>query len=102
MLYVLIGYMWLFIHRPFEIWPALGEMRLEFLYALGAMLMLAVYPGKRWINNVQHGAYFAFAAAVVFCWLCSPWSDKGLLTVDYYLKLLIVYVMIMLVVHDER
>ena len=24
MIYLLIGYMWLFVHRPFEVWPWLG------------------------------------------------------------------------------
>jgi O-antigen ligase len=102
MLYVLIGYMWLFIHRPFEIWPVLGTLRVEYFYALGAMLVLAFYPGKRWVPNVQHAAYFAFAAAVALCWLCSPWAAYGELTVEVYFKVLVVYVMLMLVVHDER
>ena len=26
MLYLLLGYVYLCIHRPFEIWPALGDM----------------------------------------------------------------------------
>ena len=29
MIYWLGGYMWLFIHRPFEVWPALGALQVE-------------------------------------------------------------------------
>ena len=44
MLWILIGYMFLFIHRPFEIWPALGTLHIERLYMLGTLLAVAVYP----------------------------------------------------------
>jgi O-antigen ligase len=101
MFFILIGYMFLFIHRPFEIWPALGEMHLERVYMLGALLAVAVYSGKQWLANVQHVAFFAFAAAVLLCWMASPWAALGEETVENYLKLLVFYILIILVVHDE-
>jgi O-antigen ligase len=100
-LLVLIGYMFLFIHRPFEIWPALGEIHLERLYMLGALFGLVVYSGKKWLPNGQNLAFFAFAAAVLLCWLASPWAALGEETVENYFKLLVFYVLIVLVVHDE-
>jgi O-antigen ligase len=102
MLWLLIGYMFLFIHRPFEIWPVLADIRLERIYILAVVLLVAVSPGKRWLANRQHGAYLAFAAAVLFCWVASPWADAGEVTVENYFKLLVFYVLIMLMVHDER
>jgi hypothetical protein len=102
MLFILIGYMFLFIHRPFEIWPALGDMHVERFYMCGALLAVLFYTGKKWIPNRQHVAYFAFAAAVVACWLGSPWADKCQETVENYFKLLVFYVLLILVVHDER
>ena len=27
--WLLGGYMWLYLHRPFEFWPALGAMQIE-------------------------------------------------------------------------
>jgi O-antigen ligase len=101
MRWVLIGYMFLFIHRPFEVWPVLGDLHVERLYMFGALLALAVYSGKKWIPNAQHFAYLAFAAAVVVCWLGSRWLDKGEGTVENYLKILVFYLLIVLVVHDE-
>ena len=102
MIWVLIGYMFLFIHRPFEIWPWLGSIHMERIYMVGALLFAAAYPGKRWLPNWLHFAYFAFAAAVVICWLVSPWLDAGEETVENFLKLLVFYVLIVLLVHDEK
>jgi O-antigen ligase len=101
MLYILIGYMFLFIHRPFEVWPSLGEIHLERLYMLAALLAAGMYTGKKWIPNRQHLAYFSFAAAVLLCWLASPWLSQGEVTVENYFKILVFYILIVLVVHDE-
>jgi hypothetical protein len=101
MLWILIGYMFLFIHRPFEIWPILGDLHVERLYALGAILAVLVYSEKRWIPNRQHLAYAIFAAVVLFCWIASPWAEKGQLVVEDYFKILIFYILFMAVVHDE-
>jgi O-antigen ligase len=101
MRWVLIGYMFLFIHRPFEIWPVLGDLHVERVYMLGALLALAVCSGKKWIPNGQHFAFVAFAAAVVVCWLASPWADKGQEAVENYLKVLVFYLLVVVVVSDE-
>jgi hypothetical protein len=102
MLWVLIGYMWLFIHRPFEVWPTLGDLHVERIYMLGAMSCALLYSDKRWLPNPQHLAYFAFAAAVIVCWLASPWAGKAEEVVENYVKILIFYVLLVLVVHDEK
>ena len=68
MLWILIGYMFLFIHRPFEVWPALGTIHLERIYMLGVLLFLLAYPSKRWLPNVQQFAHLGFAVAVFLCW----------------------------------
>jgi hypothetical protein len=102
MIWVLIGYMFLFIHRPFEVWPVLGDIHLERLYMIGALLFAAAYPGKRWIPNWQHLAYVAFALVTLVCWFCSPWMEQGEETVENLLKILVFYVLVVLVVNDEK
>ena len=32
--WLLVGYMFLFVHRPFEVWPVLGDLRVERIYML--------------------------------------------------------------------
>ena len=98
--WLLIGYMFLFIHRPFEVWPALGEVRLELLYMLVTGIVWLAYPGKRWLSNPFHAGVVAFAAAVGLCWLASPWSGEGYDTVEKYFKMLVFYGMLVTVVHD--
>src|SRR5438874_76360 len=82
MLWLLIGYMYLFIHRPFEIWPSVGVFRIELVYMLITGSIWLVNSGKRWLPNRLHWANFIFAGVVVLTWLASSWSDAGQLTVE--------------------
>lgn len=102
MRWLLIGYMFLFIDRPFEVWPWLGDLRVERVYMLFTLAAWAVYPGKRWLPNPQHAAYAAFATAVLACWAVSPWADKGQPIVEDWLKIVVFYVLVVTTVHDER
>ena len=103
LIYVLIGYMWLFIHRPFEVWPALGDWHIERVYMLLALVAWACSGRTRYIPNALHLAYAAFAVAVVVCWMASPWSDtpKAQEIVENYFKLLVFYVMLVTTVHSK-
>jgi O-Antigen ligase len=102
MVWLLIGYMFLFIHRPFEVWPLLGDIRLELCYMLVTGAVWILYPDKRWPVNPLHAAILAFAGAILVCWSVSPWSDQTLETVDRYFKLLVFYLLLVTVVHDEK
>ncbi len=102
MRWLLIGYMFLFIDRPFEVWPWLGDLHVERIYMLFTMAAWAVYPDKRWLPNAQHAAYALFAVAVLGCWAVSPWADKGQQTVEDWLKIVVFYVMLVTTIHDEK
>lgn len=103
MLYLVIGYMWLFIHRPFEVWPVLGTIRLELAYMLLLGLVWLFHGRKKWLPNTLHAAILAFSCAMVVCWLASPWAgiDQCSLMVENYLKLVVFYVVLVTVVQDE-
>jgi hypothetical protein len=102
MLWILIGYMFLFIHRPFEVWPILGDYHVERIYALVAMVAVLFHPDKRWIPNKLQLAYAFFAAVVFCCWVASPWADQGQRVVEDYFKIFVFYLLFTVVVHDER
>jgi O-antigen ligase len=102
MQWMLLGYMFLFIHRPFEVWPILGEIHLERLYMFATLAAWAVYPRKRWLSNPLHGAYIAFAVAIVLCWLLSPWMAYGENKILDYFKIWVFYLLVVTVVHDEK
>jgi hypothetical protein len=102
MVWLLIGYMFLFIHRPFEFWTVLGDFHVERIYILGVFCYWIVYPRKRWLPNVQHKAYLCFALAVGLCWVMSPWMDQGQVVVENWFKIVFFYFLFVTVVHDER
>jgi hypothetical protein len=102
MLWLLIGYMFLFIHRPFEVWPSLGVFHLERIYMLGTLLAVACWSGKRWLPNRMHWAFGALALAVFLCWLVSPWPKAGEGVAEDYFKIFVFYGLLVVVVHDER
>jgi hypothetical protein len=99
--WLLLGYMFLFIHRPFEFWPILGDIHIERLYVLGVFVIWLVHP-KRWLPNPQHFAYAAFATVVLLCWTMSPFMDDGQQVVEDWFKILVFYLLFVTVVNDEK
>jgi O-antigen ligase len=102
MRWLLIGYMFLFIDRPFEVWPWLGDLHFERVYMLCTLAVWVVYPHKRFLPNMQHAAYFAFCVAVLFTWAISPWSAYGQPVVEDWLKIVVFYVLLVTCIHDEE
>jgi hypothetical protein len=102
MRWLLIGYMFLFIDRPFEVWPWLGDLHVERVYMLLTMAVWVVYPNKRWLPNAQHAAYMAFALAVLACWSMSPWSDQGQPVVEDWFKIVVFYFLLVTTINDEE
>jgi O-antigen ligase len=102
MVWALIGYMFLFIDRPFEAYPVLGDFRLERCYMLLTLALFVAHPRKRWIPNPLHTAYACLALSVLLAWAASPWSDKGQPVVEDWFKIVVFYVLLVSVVHDEK
>src|SRR5437867_1583797 len=96
MIYLLGIYMWLFVHRPFEIYPALGELQVERLFMLFMLLCWAVYPGKVWPSNRLHLAVLAMFGGVIVTWLASPFMSHPGVTdaVEHCAKVAVFYVLI--------
>ncbi|HVS37578.1 MAG TPA: O-antigen ligase family protein [Gemmataceae bacterium] len=103
MIWLLGVYMWLFVHRPFEIWPVLGDLQIERIYMLLMIAYWAVQPNKGWINNRLHVALVAFTLAMTAAWLASPYmSNEGCPDiVEDYFKYLVFYILVVTSVRDE-
>lgn len=100
--WLLIGYMFLFIDRPFEVWTWLGDLHIERMYMLLTLTAWAIYPGKRWLPNGQHVGYTLFAFAVLACWAISPWAERSQPVVEDYFKIVVFYVLLVTSVRDEE
>ena len=72
MVWMLGGYMWLFVHRPFEVWPWLGDFQIERIYMLLMIAFWAVQPNKGWLPNRLHAALVAFTLVLTMAWVASP------------------------------
>ena len=80
MIWLLGGYMWLFVHRPFEVWPVLGALQIERVYMLVMLVVWLVSPGKGWVPNRIHCAMAFFTLLLTASWLLSPYMDQPLCT----------------------
>ena len=104
MIWLLGGYMWLFIHRPFEVWPALGTLQIERLYMLLMILVWLVTPGKDWVPNRIYATLACFAVVLTAAWVTSPYLDLPECSnvVENYFKVAIFCVLVVTTVRDER
>ncbi len=102
MIWLLGGYMWMFIHRPFEVWPVLGSLQIERVYMILMLGFWAVAPGKGWISNRLHAALFAFFIVLILSWLASPYASLVFDTVENYCKVAIFYLLVVTCVRDEK
>jgi O-Antigen ligase len=102
MIWFLGGYMWLYVHRPFEYYGFLGELQLERVYMLVMLAFWVVSPAKGLLPNRLHLALALFTVAIVVCWVASPWREQGYDTLENYLKVMVFYTLVVTTVRDER
>jgi O-antigen ligase len=104
MIHLLGLYMWLFIHRPFEVWPWLGALQIERVYMVALLVIWAVYPGKAFLANKAHLALAFFTVALLASWAVSPYSqeDGVWVTVETYSKTAVFYLLVVTTVRDEK
>jgi O-antigen ligase len=103
MIWLLGGYMWLFMHRPFEVWPWLGDLQIERVYMLLTIAFWAVQPNKGWLPNRLHAALVVFTLVMTAAWMASPYMmhmDCPQIVEDYF-KFLVFYVLVVTTVRDE-
>jgi O-antigen ligase len=104
MIWLLAGYMWLFIHRPFEVWAAVGTLQIERAYAVVMLLVWLVAPGKGLVSNRIHWCLGFFALMILVTWTASPYaSTLGCMeVVENYFKVAFFYVLVVTTVRTER
>jgi O-antigen ligase len=101
MIYFLCFYVWLFIHRPFEYYPQLGELQFERIYMIVMVVVWALTPGKGWLPNRIHLALACFTAVMLLSWAASPYADRESILENYF-KVVTFYVLVVTSVRDEK
>jgi hypothetical protein len=102
MIWLLVGYMWLFVHRPFEVWHWMGDMHLERVYMIATIAYWAFCAPKSWTSNRIHWGIGLLAAAIVLATLFSPYTSFESPGVQDWFKILVFYILVVSSVRTER
>ncbi len=103
MIWVLVGYMWLFIHRPFEIWTWLATLRVERVYMLCALVAWLTTAEKQLTENRINFAIVLFAIAMTISSVMCPYQGLGdIIVYQNWLKYVVFYVLVMTSVKTEK
>ncbi len=99
MIYLLIGYMWLFVHRPFEIWPWLADLRIERVYMVCVLVYWAFQP-KCWVSLRSHWPVFLLAGIYLMAALFGPYTTFE--TVEDWFKVFLFYLLLVSTIRTEK
>lgn len=102
MFYLILGYLFLFVFRPYEVWPFLAAFRIERVYMFMLLAAVLSWNKKRYIshpiNNAVIGFFMVILAASTFAFN----SSEAFPVAFEYFKLLVFYFIIILTIQDEK
>jgi hypothetical protein len=102
MIWLIAGYMWLFLHRPFEIWPWMGTFRIERVSMIFILITWVTVAEKQLTENKINIAIFLFVLSMTLATLMSPYTnifDSG--GYQNWMKYLVFYILVMTSVKKE-
>jgi len=101
--WLLVGYMWLFVHRPFEIWTILATIRLERSFMTFIILVWFFGSGeKRFWANIFTPAVFFYTFAITVSALIGSYADFWNDDYQNWLKFMVFFVILMTSVKTEK
>ncbi len=98
----IVGYLFLFIFRPYEFWPIIGTFRVERIYMLTLMALVFFDAGKRYIPHLVNRMVVAFFAVLFVSGLFAYSMGTAFTGIFEYFKLLIFYFIIIYSIRDEK
>lgn len=102
MLWLVVGYMFLFIFRPYEYWPILADLRIERLYMLGLMVLVFLSTRKRYIPHKINAMVLGFFAIMLVSAVTAYNPDAAFDVTFNYFKLLVFYFVVIMTIEDEE
>jgi hypothetical protein len=102
MIWLVVGYMFLFVFRPFEYWDILGTLRIERIYMIAMLLAMMFSKQVRYIphkiNKAVIGFFLVIMTASVFAF---DTSEAYPVAFDYF-KLIVFYFVIIMTIRDAE
>ncbi len=102
MIYLLIGYMWLFLHRPFEVWPWIGELHVERVYMIFTLAWWMLFADKRWDRDRFTFGFLLLAIAMLASAATSPFTNVMDVLTGNWVKIAIFYLLLITSVRTEK
>lgn len=101
MILLLLGYMWLFIHRPFEIWGWFGVIPLERVYILTCAVLWLFLHQKSFVRNINVLGVFIVTAAILVAEFMTNTSGLPNPHVEEWLKIIFFAILLVTSVREE-
>lgn len=102
MFWLVIGYLFLFIVRPYEYWPVLGQYHIERVYMLMLITATFFWPKRRYIRHAITNAVLVFLFVMIVSSVFAFKTDAAYATTFNYFKLIVFYFIIVLNIQDEE
>ena len=101
MFWLVVGYLFLFIFRPFEYWPVLGVIHLERIYMIFLLVAVLNWPKKRYTQHPINMFVILFLFTMILSTAFSlNVSDSFTVTFNYF-KFIVFYFIILMTIQDE-
>jgi hypothetical protein len=102
MIWLLVGYMFLEIHRPYEIWMWMARIYVERWYMIAVIgYWLLRRPSLPRANRL-HWRFGLFIAVMLASWFASPYEKTGDPAVEGYLKHAVFYFMLVATIRTQQ
>lgn len=101
MLWGTIGYLFLFIFRPFEFWEWLGVYRIERIYMILLLIGIVIWPGKRYIKHSINYTLLVFIFVMIFSMFFAYDINRAWEQIWEQIKLLVLFFVIILSIRNK-
>lgn len=102
MLWLVIGYLFLFIFRPYEYWPSLGTFHIERIYMILLIVVALFNRGSKLPSHPINRRIMAFFAAIVLSGIFAVYFDPALNRVIEYFKIFVFYLIVVATIKTAR
>ena len=101
-LWLSVGYLFLFIFRPFEYWVWLGDYRIERIYMIAFVMVLFIWQGRQYYHHEINSAFLVFLCVLGISSLASNYLGTAKMQLWEQVKLATVFFALLLSVRDYR
>lgn len=104
MLWGTLGYLFLFIFRPFEYWIWLEKYHVERVYIICLIIAIILWflRGKHYVHHPITNAFLTFFLVICFSVIIAYRPEAAIREAEEYFKLIVLFFVIILTVKDEN